>query len=252
MAKQPREIGESGLKQRPRKNLALTAPREARPSTRIRNIKACRWNWEPIENAYIFGEKSPDALDTSMPVFASQAVLAARFGIPLGSVNSYALTHNWAKRREEARETILTIVHQAMLKQAAEAYIPARAAVVALSMNALAKLDASLRGDTSTGIMGVNVADRVLVAAEKVLRNIHAALGIKDPPAVAIQNNIAFVQAPEDMPQVPMLDRDVSQTTPKPTWSRILEARDTEMSPEMLAMVSRYEQPSPPPALAIR
>jgi hypothetical protein len=190
----------------------------------------CKWHWTEVQAIYVYGEKAPDAPATSMPTFPSLEMLAARFGIPKGSIFSYAGKHEWGRLRDEARPVILENVHQAMLRQAVESYIPARAGAVAVSLLALNNIDYALRGGKVAGLEGAVIADRSMVATDRVLKNIKSALGVREAPAVALQQNNMYISVPkpdaEAEPMPPPPSHAVVQTFAGSMWSILTQARE--------------------------
>ena len=160
-----------------------------------------------------------------MPVFPPFSVLAARFDVPLGSLCAWAGDHEWTRKRAEAKIQIEALVHQAMLRQAASQYVPGRAAVMALTMNSLTRMNELLKGEN---VDGARVVDSVMSGAEKALRNMNGALGIKEPPAIALQMNTAFVvQTGADAPPPDHAQPLIGSNLSGSIFGQILAARET-------------------------
>jgi hypothetical protein len=192
----------------------------------------CKHNWEQIEPLYIYGEKAPDAPKTAMPSFPSLLVLAARFGIPPGTVGHYAVVHEWAKKREEAQVIIQENVHRAMLQQLTDQYVPVRAGLGAIVANSLSKIQQTLQGDN---LEAARIVGEGLSNVDKALKTMNAIMGIPAPPPVAIQNNL-FVQTrdvTEEAEAAPPVHA-VLQPSAGSIWSLIASARDSriDLSPE--------------------
>ena len=205
-----------------------------------------KFNWEPMEQAYIYGEKAADAPETSMPVYPTFATLSARFGVPSGTISCWAVDHEWTRRKAEARIQIEGMVHQAMLRQAASRYIPLRAAAVELIGQAFTEAPAALKGDSERARAGSSVMDMV----DKGLKNLNAAMGIKEAPAIAIQLNAAFVApvAPgADAPPPEHAQAFLGANLSGSIFGQILAAREATAALSD-GLIASLEESSPLPA----
>jgi hypothetical protein len=182
-----------------------------------------------------------------MPVYPTLATLATRFNVPLGSLGSWALEHEWTRKKAEARIQIEGMVHQAMLRQAASRYIPLRAAAVELIGQAFTEAPSALKsGDSKKAQAGANVMEMV----GKGLQNLNTAMGIKEAPAIAIQLNTAFVQptqagaeAPPPEHAQPFIGANLSGSI----FGQILAARES-IAAVSDGLIASLEEESPLPA----
>jgi hypothetical protein len=204
------------------------------------------YSWDAAEAAYVYGEKSPEAPETAMPVFPSMDSLGARFGIPHGTITVFAKNHEWVEKRKKARPEILALVHQAMCRAASEAYVSIRTGVVAVLGKCLARVDVISQGDNVDGAV---VIEKSVQTAIKVLKGVDAAMGIQQPPAIAIQNNL-FTQPsnrgeePPPPAQAPAL---IDPALSGSIWSLILRAREAA-SASSDGYIASLEEESPLPA----